>query len=212
MEAGTMRPRNFSRSVTLRGLASCLAVALLAYGRVSSQDKPGVAPLLRQWEKDVRQRMAKDKTLRFLAAKYPLVVLHSRALYAGGDYKGSAYSFTHQSANPAKHKNDVQLLFHNGGEPRTFQVNQLVGQQNLVVDLGMADFEQTPDPAMISIDGAGVLSAGGEAVDGRVYLERIRDGRGNNFYVLFRVVAVDPASRYMAFVWRKLPGGKAVRP
>jgi hypothetical protein len=44
-----------------------------------------------------------------------------------------------------------------------------------------------------------------------VYLERVRDDRGNNFYVLFQIVAVDKESRYMAFLWRKLPGGKIVK-
>ena len=45
-----------------------------------------------------------------------------------------------------------------------------------------------------------------------MYLERIRDNRGNNFYVLFKIVAVDKDSRYMAFLWRKLLGGKVVLP
>ena len=49
------------------------------------------------------------------------------------------------------------------------------------------------------------------AVEGKVYLERVRDTEGNNFYVLFQVIAVDKDSRYMAFLWRKLPGGKVVK-
>lgn len=64
----------------------------------------------------------------------------------------------------------------------------------------------------ISIDDHSVLSTYVEkAVVGRVYLERIHDDLGNNFYVLFQVIAVDKDSRYMAFVWRRLPGGKIVK-
>jgi hypothetical protein len=166
---------------------------------------------MEQWEKDIRTRLEKDARLKALAAKYPLVLLHSRALYAGGDYKRSAYSFIHESADEAKHRNDVQVLFHNGGNPNTFGVNMAVGQQNLVVDLGAVDFEKGPDPAKISIDQPGVLSGEVKAVEGHVYLERVRDGRGNNFYVLFQIVAVDKESRYMAFLWRKVPGGKVVK-
>ena len=88
----------------------------------------------------------------------------------------------------------------------------LGGQENLVVDLGKTDFEKDPDPAKISIDDPGVMIMLATAVPGHVYLERIRDNRGNNFYVIFQVVAVDPASRYMAFLWRKLPGGRVARP
>jgi hypothetical protein len=167
---------------------------------------------MQQWGKDIRARLKKDAKLNKLAAKHPLVILHSRALYAGGDYKRSAYSFIHESADEGKHRNNVQILFHNGGDPNTFQFNMTAGQQNLVVDLGKTDFAKNPDPAKVSIDQPGVLSGEGKAVEGHVYLERVRDDRGNNFYVLFEIVAVDPASRYMAFLWRKLPGGKAVNP
>jgi hypothetical protein len=50
-----------------------------------------------------------------------------------------------------------------------------------------------------------------KAVEGHVYLENVRDERGNNFFVLFQMIAVDKESRYMAFVWRRLPGGKTVK-
>jgi hypothetical protein len=76
------------------------------------------------------------------------------------------------------------------------------------VDLGEADFEIDPDPAKISIDQQGVLTMGTKARTAHVYLERVRDDRGNNFYVLFKIMSVDKDGRYMAFLWRKLPGGK----
>ena len=50
-----------------------------------------------------------------------------------------------------------------------------------------------------------------KAVDGHVYLEKVEDDRGNRFFVLFQVVSVDEKSRYVAFLWRQLPGGKVVR-
>ena len=168
--------------------------------------------LLKQWEKEIRAQLKEDDGAKKLAARYPLVVLHSRSLYAGGDYKFSAFSFISESNDQKVHGNDVQLQFDNGGQKRTFQWNMLGGQENLVVDLGKTDFEKDPEPARISIDDPGVMTSETRAVPGHVYLERIRDGRGNNFYVVFQVVAVDPASRYMAFLWRKLPGGRVARP
>ena len=201
-----------------RSLASASTLALLAVAILptfSAADEPN-QPLeakVQQWEEAVRARLNKDAKLKALAATHPLVVLHSRALYAkGGGYGWSCYSFIDQTADPRKHGNSVQLQFHNGGKPKTFGFNTKVGQQNLVVDLGKVDFRNTPDPARISIDHPGVLPGEGTAVEGHVYLERIRDDRGNNFYVLFQVVAVDKGSRYMAFLWRKLPGGKVVKP
>jgi hypothetical protein len=117
-----------------------------------------------------------------------------------------------QTGNEKLHHNQVEVLFHNGGDPLTFMFNMVVGQQNLVVDLGPIDFEKDPKPAKISIDDPRIISGQAKAVAGHVYLERVRDSRGNNFYVVFQVVAVDPGSRYMAFLWRRLPGGKVVRP
>jgi hypothetical protein len=86
-----------------------------------------------------------------------------------------------------------------------------VGQQNLVVDLGKVDFGKDPDPAKISINHPGVFPSVAKAVQGHVYLEHVRDDQGNDFYVLFQIVAVDKDSRYMGFLWRKLPGGKVVK-
>jgi hypothetical protein len=50
-----------------------------------------------------------------------------------------------------------------------------------------------------------------KVVEGHVYLERVRDDSGNKFYVVLKVIATDKDSRYMAFVWRRLPGGKVVK-
>jgi hypothetical protein len=172
------------------------------------QPVPPANPEMQRWEKDLRVHLDKDAKLKALAAKHALVVLHSRALYAGGDYKQSAYSFIQGTSDETKHHNNVQILFHNGGAPNTFVFNMSNGQQNLVVDLGEADFGKDPDPAKISIDKPGVFSGDAKAVMGHVYLERVRDDRGNDFNILFQVVAVDKDSRYMAFLWRKLPGGK----
>ncbi len=51
----------------------------------------------------------------------------------------------------------------------------------------------------------------GLAIAGHVYLEHVRDELSNDFFVLFQVIDVDPQSRYVAFIWRKLPGGKRVK-
>jgi hypothetical protein len=203
-----MSTRSQIRSLASAGVLAFLATAILPLGSAAEDEKQPVEPLLRQWEKEIQGRLKKDRKLKALAAKHPLVILHSRARYANGDYKRSAYSFIYESADEGKHRNNVQILFHNGGNPNSFEFNMVVGQQNLVVDLGKADFGKNPDPAKISIDQPGVLSGEGKAVEGHVYLQRVRDDRGNNFYVLFQVVEVDKDSRYMAFLWRKLPGGK----
>ena len=152
--------------------------------------------------------MQKEKELKALEAKYPLILLHSRQFCKGGEYKRSAYSFIYETADEKRHHNEVQMIFHNGGEPMTFVVT---GGQNLAVDLGKVDFKKDPDPAKITIDHPGIVTNAALAVEGHVYLVRIRDDRGNNFYVLFQIVGVDEGSRYMAFFWRKLPGGKVVK-
>jgi hypothetical protein len=207
-----MRTHTLLFSSVSAGAIVSLAIRVLLVGPALADEKQPIELLIQQWEKQVRNRLETDAKLKPLAAKYQLVVLHSRVLYAKGDYKQSSYSFITQSADTKTHRNDVQIQFHNGGNPNTFQFNMVVGQQNLVVDLGRADFAKNPDPARISIDHPGLASGQAKAVEGHVYLERIRDDRGNNFYVLFQVVAVDQDSRYMAFLWRKLPGGKIVMP
>jgi hypothetical protein len=207
-----MSTRNRPLQLAVTVLGSLLASTALLSRPAAADGKLPLEALVQRWDKAVLDRLGRDGRLKRLAAKYPLVLLHSRHLYAGGDYKQSAYSFSYKTANERIHHNQVEILFHNGGEPKTFSINMVGGQQNLVVDLGPADFEKDPRPARISIDDPRVASSGATAVEGHVYLERIRDSRGNNFYVVFQVIAVDPGSRYMAFLWRRLPGGNVVRP
>jgi beta-lactamase regulating signal transducer with metallopeptidase domain len=164
--------------------------------------------LIPRWEKAVREQVEKDPVIKKLASKYPLVVLHSRRFASGGGYLRSAFSFISETADEEKHGNDVQLLFDNGGRKGTFDINMLTNQQNLVVDLGAVPFERDPDPKTIDIDAENSWQVGGHANEGHVYLERVRDERGNRFYVVFQIVAVDPQKDYMAFVWRRLPGGR----
>jgi hypothetical protein len=205
--------RNFSISAwVLLGVVALFATILGPHAAIMADDddvagKVPLPPLL-DWEKQIRKDVDKDEKVKALVGKYKLILLPSRALFAGGDYRGSAYSFVWETADESKHKNNVQLLFHNGGNPKTFDINMGVGQQNLVVDLGKADFEKDPDPTKINIDDPGVHTASTDALARHVYLERVRDDRGQNFYVVFQVIAVDQDSRYMAFIWRKLPGGK----
>ena len=145
-----------------------------------------------------------------LLNKYPLVVLHSRH-FAGSSYWHSAFSFVYETTDEQEYGSDVQLLFDNGGRRSTFDVDLGVDQQSLVVDLGTVPFDRDPNPKAVDIDGDNSWQTTGHAVEGHVYLERVRDDRGNRFYVLFQIVAVDPQSDYMAFVWRRLPGGKVVK-
>jgi hypothetical protein len=166
-----------------------------------------VAGLMPVWEKEVRKKIDRNPAMKKMAAKYPLILLHSRR-FAGGRYLQSCYSFIYESSDEKKHFNDVQLLFDNGGGNRTFQVNMVGNQKNSVTDLGEADFEADPlktrHPIKVAHDSE-------TAIANHVYLEKVEDDRGNSFLVVFQVIAVDPGSRYMAFVWRRLPGGKIVR-
>lgn len=178
--------------------------------------KDQLAGLMREWENQVRERMDRDESLRPLAAKYPLVVLHSWMLKTDDssvEGQWSNYSFVYETNDRTI---SAQLVFQYGGHPpRTFNLNPGYGRHNLIADLGEVDFEKDPNPKQIDIDGEGTtwLKDGNhKAVEGHVYLEKIRDWYGNSFYVLFKVVAVDPGSRYMAFIWRRLPGGKIVKP
>ncbi len=170
-----------------------------------------IEDLLRGWESDVRAKVARDRELKALAARYPVVVLHSRR-YAGGRYCKSAYSFIDETSDESKHHNGVHLLFDNGGEDNTFNINMTTDQRNLVVDLGPADFTKDPDPRRVDPDSDHFwMPDRCKVVEGHVYLERVRDDGGNKFYVVLQVIAADKESRYLAFVWRRLPGGKVVK-
>jgi hypothetical protein len=166
--------------------------------------------LLTGWGKSIREKVDKDPALQVLVAKHPMVILHSRR-YAGGGYLQSAYSFIHETSNEGKHFNDVQLLFDNGGRARTFGINMVTNQQNVVADLGNVDFEKDPDTKQEDPDKGNFRQEGYQAVEGHVYLERVQDTVGNKFFVVFKVVALDEESRYFAFIWRRLPGGKVVK-
>ncbi len=173
-----------------------------------------MAPVLMPiWEKAVRDRMGREPDLKRLAAKYPLVVLHSRR-YAplDGNYGRCSYSFIYETANEREHGNDVQIQFDNhsdGPGESAFLVNMVTNQRNSAVDLGNVDFATDPDSA--KADRPEAHHDQHPAIPGHVYLERVQDTNGNRFFVLFKIVAVDKESRYMAFLWRRLPGGKIVR-
>jgi hypothetical protein len=218
-------------TIWLRSMIPALAIAALMLSVPSAsraladrKEKKLPVPPMKEWEQDVRKLIAKDEKLKALAAKYPLVILHSRQFYARGPYKESAYSFIRETSNPEKHENRVQLVFHNGGYEKSLTTNLSLHQQNLVVDLGKEDFEKNPDLTRITIDHPGLADGVISVTEGHVYLERVRDKLeraqdklergpdkdGNNFYVLFQVVALDVDGRYIAFLWRRLPGGKVL--
>jgi len=166
-----------------------------------------VSELRTEWSKTVRTAIARDATLSGLSKSYPVVLLHSRRL-AGGGYFWSSYSFVESTADEEKHRNEVQLQFGNdSGGRRAFDVCMVNGQRNMVADLGKVDFLLNPDSA--SAKYLKPSPFGYAALVHHVYMEKIEDSRGNDFSVLFQIVAVDEQSRFMAFIWRQLPGGKA---
>jgi hypothetical protein len=163
--------------------------------------------LVSRWEKTIKDKIDKNAELEKLVAKYPLVVLHSRR-FAPGTYLKSAYSFKYETTDEEKHGNDVQILFDNGNGEKTFEINMTTDQKSLVFDIRTADFTKEPDPNKLEIDAKQSWQKGNvKATEGHTYLEKVEDGRGNRFYVLFHVLAVDKDSNYIAFVWRRLPGG-----
>lgn len=167
--------------------------------------------LLSRWEKTVKEKIGNNAELKKLIAEYPLVVLHSRR-FAGGSYLKSAYSFKYQSVEENKHRNDVQLLFDNGPGEKTFQVNMVVGQKNLIRDLGSIDFAKEPDPNQFAAkEEKSWQKDSCKAIEGHTYLEKVEDDRENKFFVVFQILAVDNDSNFLAFVWRRLPGGKITK-
>jgi hypothetical protein len=179
-------------------------------GQIDAELAEMVAHLLGGWRDTVKKKTDNDPALNKLVSKHPMVLLHSRR-YAGGGYLQSAYSFLYETTIERKHYNDVQLLFDNGLR-NTFDLNMVVGQKNRVADLGTVDFEKNPDLKKIGADEKFQWESDWcKAIEGHVYLENVKDDRGNNFFVLFQVVAVEKDSKYIAFVWRRLPGGKIVK-
>ncbi len=179
-----------------------------------AEEKARLNERMTEWEAAVREKVSKDARLKALAAKHSLVLLHARR-YSGPVYGRSAYSFIYATTELKKHHNDVQIEFDHGSTRPDFRVNMMYGQQNLVTDLGRVDFAKDADPLHVDIDGDGQQTWLAEccaAVEGHVYLERVKNVYGTRFYVQFLVVAVDPENRYMAFLWRRLPGGRVVEP
>jgi tetratricopeptide (TPR) repeat protein len=165
--------------------------------------------LLAKWEKTAKVKFAEDPGSKKLADKYPLILLHSRR-YAFGNYLRSAYSFIHETSNEKQHGNDVQVLFDNDRvHQNNFQVRMVTNQRNRVIDLGNVEFDKESDPTKLAnLSKNQWCDDTCKAVEGNVYLEKVLDDRGNDFWVVFKVIVLDPDSRYIAFIWRRLPGGK----
>src|SRR5205823_3757392 len=72
------------------------------------------------------------------------------------------------------------------------------------------DFTKDVDPRTIKIFHPGLHGTRAEVKRGHVYLERILDDKGNNFYVMLKVIHLDNDGRFVAFLWRRFPGGKVV--
>jgi hypothetical protein len=167
--------------------------------------------LVSGWKTTVKANADNDPALKKLLSNHSWVLLHSRR-YAGSGYLQSAYSFLYETMQEAKHYNDVQILFDNGRRDSNFYVRMVVGQMNRVVDLGTMDFEKNPDITMIGLKGKNQWSSDEcKAVEGHLYLLNVKDDQGNDFFVLFKAIAVEKDSKYFAFVWRRLPGGTIVK-
>src|SRR5262249_18618573 len=159
----------------------------------------------------VRKKISQDPVTEKLASKHPLVVLHSRR-YAGGGYLKSAFSFNYQTADETEHKNDVQLLFDNERVHQSnFQIHMVTNQHNEVIDLGTVDFDKDAEFKKLANQSKNPWSTYAcKAVESHVYLEKVKDDNGNDYFVVFKIIALDSDSRYMAFLWYPLPGGKQI--
>ena len=186
-------------------------------GKTATKNKDGkapgkIVPDMKKWENDVREKIKKNPEFDKLAKDFPLVVLHSYSLFQKDGYGYSAFSFVHESSEPADFDGDPHLAFDwNRGVRKQIKINFHGGQRHLIAILGKADFRKNPDPTKISIDDKGVTSSKIAAEEGVTYVEWVRDDLGNDFYAMFQILFVDPDSRFMAFVWRRLPGGAVVK-
>jgi hypothetical protein len=185
-----------------------LLKAIEARDALRKANQPRLGKLLPEWRRAVEETMARDPVLKDLAGRYPLVLLHSRRFY--GDEPQCDFSFISATPGGGYDHNRAQILFDNGGDPRQLVLNGIGDEVNLVLDLGRVDFTRDPDLTPHGLEARWMVYSF-EAVAGHVYLLRYRDPRGNDFWVLFQVVAVDRDSNYLAFVWRRLPGGKVAR-
>jgi hypothetical protein len=164
------------------------------------------------WEKKVKEKISSDPVLKKLAEHNHLVLLHSRR-YAASGYCRSAYSFVYEAVEWDKHHNFVQVLFDDRAHKRSIDINVLTNQKNQILDLGTQwDFAKDPDAPEKGPKEKSWDSEGFQAVEDHAYLELVRDSHGNHFYVVFKVIALDKAGRYIAFLWHRLPGGKVVKP
>src|SRR5207253_11404207 len=92
-----------------------------------------------------------------------------------------------------------------------FEIHMVTNQHNRVIDLGPVDFEKETNAEKLAKQSNNPwVEQTCKSVEGHVYLERVKDDKGNDFYVVFKIVALDKDSRFMAFVWRRLPGGRVV--
>ena len=153
-------------------LVVCRAGVAVGLGG-ADEEKP--KPRMKEWEQEVRNKIAKDEKLKALAAKHPLVLLHARYPYADAGCTADKLPSASIMKPPTQKGTgeDVQFLWGNGGIENTITTNVWVGQQNLVVDLGKVDFEKDPEPGRISIDhpGLGRIAFASEGLN--VYLERV---------------------------------------
>jgi hypothetical protein len=198
----------FFRPVAAPVLATLLVLTACAARSVADDDLDPELAIV-QWETDVGEQIAKDDKLKALAAKHTVGVVLSARLH-GRRNNYSAYSFTHRTNDGTMCKGEVQLCFDNG-RPKTVDVRGGLRDRFFIVDLGKADFTKGPDLKQITIEDKRVQSHWAEMTAKHVYLERINDGCGNDFFVLFEVITLDADSRYLAFIWRKLPGGTTAK-
>jgi hypothetical protein len=158
--------------------------------------------------------MMNDAKLKPLAAKYPLVLLAEIPVEGNNAGPGDAvptktqFSFVHETMDFRKLSDGPDLRFL-ADEEKSLAIQRRL--RNFIVDLGKQDFEKNPDLEKITIDHPGLSGYGGTARDGHLYLQHINTRRGSDFYVVFQIVAVEKDGQYMAFLWRKLPGGKVVK-
>jgi hypothetical protein len=192
-------------------VCNAAALCLLAVPvRNATAQNEELEKLMKGWEKDVRKEIEKDDKLKKLVAKHPLVLLHSRSIYFDADPDKSSYSFIYKTNDGKKHGNWSQIAF--GAGSGRFSLRVCDERRDLLVDLGKTDFEKDADPKKINVTHPGLGPRERDAEEGHVYLLRVRDDIGNNYYVMLKVVAVDKRAQYMAFVWRMLPGANVAFP
>lgn len=156
------------------------------------------------WKQKIEQHLLKNVATKAITDKYGYSFIHSKTKFQTTGLHHCAYNFVYSTSDENKHKGNVQLIYHYQGNPMALEVNVSNASNNLIADIGEWEFTKDCDVNSIQVNANPTWQLSAKAVEGHTYVIRIFDEQGNRFFVLLRVVYVDPKGEYVAFTWRKM--------